>query len=172
MPKSKQIVVGIFSDPDQILHAADGARTKGWKQIDAIVPYPIHGLDGALGLKMSWVPWVTFVMGLTGASLGLYFQYWVSAVDWPINIGGKPNFPWPAYIPITFESGILIGGISTFFAVWAACKLPNKNPRIYDERFTDDKFGLVVPLREGVSESDVVSYMKGAGADEVRVVEA
>ncbi len=68
------VLIGVFSDPDILMEAADGARLKGWKQLDAIIPYPVHGLDKALGLKASWVPWVTLVMGLAGALLGFTLQ--------------------------------------------------------------------------------------------------
>jgi hypothetical protein len=165
------VVVGFFNDPDVILHAADSARKKGWKDLDAIVPYPIHGMEHALGIRMSWVPWVTLIMGLLGVIGGFGLQAWVSAVAWPLNIGGKPLISWPAFIPVTFECGILIGGISTFIAMWAACKLPNKKPRIFDERLTDDRFALVVPIYEGIRTDDVSTFLKGAGADDVRIVE-
>jgi hypothetical protein len=121
---------------------------------------------------MSWVPWVTLVMGLGGATLGFLLAAWTSAVDWPLNVGGKPLISWPAFIPVVFECGILIGGVSTFFALWKACQLPKTTPRIYDERFTDDKFGLIIPLETGVNESAVHTFLKTTGADEVRRMDA
>jgi len=163
------VLIGVYSDPDILMEAADGARKKGWKHLDAYTPYPIHGLDKALGLKASWVPWVTLAMGLTGAALGFTLEYWVHVLKWPINIGGKPLNAWPAFFPVMFESGVLIGGISTFVAMWAACKLPSKNPVIHDERFTDDKFGLVIPL-DGVTATDAEAYLKSTGAEEVKHV--
>jgi hypothetical protein len=166
------VMVGVFSDPDAVMHAAEQARQHGWKGLDMITPYPLHGSEKALGLKMSWVPWVTLIMGLGGAIGGLTLEGWTAAINWPINVGGKSYFSWPAYIPITFESGILIGGISTFIAMLIASNLPRKKPRILDERFTDDKFGLIVPLHEGVRESDVTQFLRGAGAEEVRRVDA
>ncbi len=86
-----------------------------------------------------------------------------------MNIGGKPMNSWPAFFPVMFESGVLIGGISTFVAMWAACKLPNSKPVIHDERFTDDKFGLVIPL-DGITANDVETYLKSKGAEEVKHV--
>jgi hypothetical protein len=172
MKDEKSIVIGLFTDPDTILEAAEHAREKGWKDLDAITPYPVHGMEHALGLQMSWVPWVTLIMGLVGAIAGFGFEAWTSAVDWPLNVGGKPHISWPAFVPVMFECGILIGGICTFLATWAACRLPKRNPRIYDERLTDDRFGLVVPIIEKTQANDVVSFLKGAGADEVRIVEA
>jgi hypothetical protein len=73
-------------------------------------------------------------------------------------------------MPITFECGVLAGGISNFIAMWIACRLPKANPLIHDERFTDDMFGLIVPL-DGVDEQEVMAYLKSAGAEEVKHVE-
>ena len=171
MSKTIPVMVGVFSDPDVALHAAERATKQGWRGVDMISPYPLHGSERALGFKMSWVPWVTLIMGLGGGLGGLALQGWTSAVDWPINVGGKSYFSWPAFIPITFESGILIGGISTFIAMLVACKLPKKKPLILDERFTDDKFGLVVPLHDGMRDADIGDFLRQVGAEEVRRVE-
>jgi hypothetical protein len=170
MSNKRAALVGVFAHDDQIMQAADGARQKGWKGLDAYVPYPLHGLDKALGLKRSWVPWVTLVMGLSGAAGGFALQVWTSAVDWPLIVGGKPFISWPAFLPITFESGVLIAGLSTFVAIWAACKLPKAKPVIHDERFTDDKFGLIVPL-DHANEADVRAFLNAQGAEEVKRVE-
>jgi hypothetical protein len=170
MSNKRAALVGVFAHDDQILQAADGARQKGWKGLDAFVPYPLHGLDKALGLKRSWVPWVTLVMGLSGAAGGFALQVWTSAVDWPLNVGGKPFVSWPAFLPITFESGVLIAGLSTFIAIWAACRLPKAKPVIHDERFTDDKFGLIVQI-EGANESEIRAFLTVQGAEEVKRVE-
>lgn len=161
------MLIGVFSDPEHLLEAADGARRKGWKQLDAITPYPVHGIEKALGVGNTWVPWVTLTMGLLGAIGGFTLQYWVHVLVWPMNIGGKPLNAWPAFFPIMFESAVLIGGISTFVAMWAACHLPTKTPVVLDERFTDDKFGLVIPV-EGMSPADVEAYLKSSGAEEVK----
>jgi hypothetical protein len=168
--QNQSVILGIFSDPDAILHAADGARKKGWKQLDAITPFPIHGMEHALGVGTSWVPWVTLISGLLGGIGGFALEAWTSAVAWPLNVGGKPFVSWPAFVPVMFECAILSAGICTFVAMWIACKLPNSKPRIFDERLTDDRFSLVVPLVDGMPENEVMDFLKGAGADEVRRV--
>jgi hypothetical protein len=171
MSDSAIVMLGLFRDPHEILVAAKAARKRGWKDLDAITPYAIHGMERALGLKVSWVPWVTLISGLAGAFGGYELQAWTQAVDWPINIGGKPFVSWPAFIPITFECGILVGGIATFIAMWIACKLPITRPRILDQKLTDDRYGLVVPLAAGMNEAEITEFLKGAGADEVRRVD-
>ena len=167
----KLAVVGLFRDPDAILRAAQRARERGWKHLDAITPYPLHGMERALGVKMSWVPWVTLATGLAGGIGGFALEAWSSAMEWPLNVGGKPFVSWPAFVPVMFECAILSAGICTFIALWAACRLPKARPRVLDERLTDDRFGLIVPLAEGVREQDVTEFLKGAGADEVRRVD-
>jgi hypothetical protein len=169
--ESRIALVGIFRDPNAILNAADNARQKGWKHLDAITPYPVHGMEHALGVRMSWVPWVTLITGLAGGIGGFALQAWSSAVEWPLNVGGKPFVSWPAFVPVMFECAILVAGISTFIAMWAACRLPKVKPRVYDVRLTDDHFGLLVPLTDDVREQDVTEFLKGAGADEVRRVD-
>lgn len=166
-----QAMLGIFSDPDVILHAADAARRKGYPQLNAITPYPLHGMEAALGIGHSWVPYVTLATGLLGGLLGFALQVWTSAVDWPLNVGGKPFVSWPAFVPVMFECAILVAGISTFVAMWIACKLPTATPKIHDERLTDDRFALVIPLTDGAAEPDIEQFLKGAGADEVRRVD-
>lgn len=167
----KSGVLGIFRHPDTILEAASSAHHKDWKHLDAITPYPVHGMEHALGLKMSWVPYVTLTMGILGAIGGFALEAWTSAVEWPLNVGGKPFVSWPAFVPVMFECAILSAGISTFIAMWIACRLPNTKPVIHDIRLTDDHFGLLVPLANGLSEQDVAEFLKGAGADEVRRVD-
>ncbi len=163
-----KFIVGVFSHPHDVVEVAAKARhDRGWKHLDIMTPYPLHNVEHALGLKQSWVPWVTLIMGLSGATLGFLFASWTSAVSWPINVGGKPFISWPAFIPIVFECGILIGGISTFVALWYACHMPTLNPKVLDERFTDDKFGLVIPVESGMSEDAVSDFLKTHGAEEV-----
>jgi hypothetical protein len=172
MHKPGEVIVGVYGDPEVILHAAEQATSRGWKGMDMITPYPLHGSEKALGLRQSWVPWVTLIAGLAGGLGGLALEGWTAAVDWPINVGGKSYFSWPAYIPITFESGILVGGIATFIAMLVASRLPKKKPLILDERLTNDKFGLIVPILDGMKSEDIVEFLRGSGAEEVRTVEA
>src|SRR5262245_28379422 len=109
-PVPTRAILALYDDPDRLLSAAAVAREHGFQGVDAFTPYPVHGLSEALGIRKSWVPYVTLVLGLTGAGLGLYFEIWTSAIDWPLIVGGKPYVSLPAFIPVMFESGVLIGG--------------------------------------------------------------
>src|SRR5262249_15224576 len=115
-PKPLRGILALYDNPDSLLDAAAQTREHGFRNVDAYTPYPVHGLSEALGIRKSWIPWVTLVMGLSGAIGALFFEIWTSAMDWPINVGGKPFVSLPAFIPITFEGGVLIGGTTTLAA--------------------------------------------------------
>lgn len=138
-------LLALYDNPDALIHAAARAREHGFDGIDAFTPYPVHGLSEALGVRKSWVPYVTLVMGLSGAALGLLFEIWVSAIDWPLNVGGKPMVSLPAFIPVMFESGVLLGGTMTLAALLFACRLPNLRGPVLDPHITNDRFALFVP---------------------------
>ena len=164
-------VLAIYEDPDTLLVAAARARERGFADMDAFTPYAVHGLSEALGIRKSWVPWVTLVMGLTGATLGLTFEIWTSAFDWPINVGGKPMISLPAFIPITFESGVLIGGTMTLAALLIACGLPNLKKPLLDRDLTNDRFALWIPeVGPDWNEARIIQFLKSTRALDIRVV--
>lgn len=161
-------VLALFADPHSLLTATSTIREKGYRGLEAYTPYPVHGIDKALGLKVSWMPRVTKTMFFVGAGLGFTFEAWTMAWAWPLNVAGKPFVSVPAYMPVTFESGILIAGISTFIAVFIAGRLrPAPNFVPLDRRLTNDRFGLYVPVRP-YEAGNVQSMLKELGAVEVR----
>jgi len=162
--------VGVFDDPDSLLKGAGQAKEMGFENLDAFTPYPVHGLERALGLKRSWVPYVTLICGLSGATLGYLFMLWTSAIDWPVNIGGKPFHSWPAFIPITFELGILLGGVSTFIALLVATNLPRFKPFVIDSQLTNNRFALVIPEKQEKVREDIERFLIGAGAIEIKKI--
>lgn len=164
--------VGFFDDPQTLLKAANQAREKGFQELDAFAPYPVHGLERALGLKHSWIPYATLVFGLGGATLGYLFMYWVSAVDWPLNIGGKPFNSWPAFVPVVFECGVLLGGLATFVALLVATNLPSQKPFVIDPELTNKRFALVIPEKQDSVREDIERFLKGAGAIEAKKIVA
>ncbi len=171
MAKRRSGVAGIFLDDDKILIAAEKMRKAGYKKFDAITPFPVHGMEEAVGIKRSGIPWVTFVAGVTGCGAGLLLQYWTSAVSWAINVGGKPFFSIPAFIPITFEITILFAALSSVITMFILNGLPTINPPIIDPDLTSHKFALWVPdNEEGYSVEKVEAFMKELGADEVKRV--
>ena len=161
MSKRVSGMVGIWSDDEKILVAAQKMRDAGYKHFDAITPFPVHGMEEAVGVKRSMIPWVTFIMGSIGCGLGLLLQYWVAAVSWPINVGGKPMFSAPAFIPITFELTILFAALSSVVAMFVFNKMPSIGAPVIDPDLTSHKFALWVPETEsGYSVEKVEAFLK------------
>jgi len=170
-PRPSRAILALYEDPDQLLRAAAMAKEHGFEEMDAFTPYAVHGLSEAMGIKKSWVPLVTLVMGLGGAVLGLAFEIWTSAFDWPINVGGKPMISLPAFIPVAFECGVLLGGTMTLAALLFACRLPNLKAPILDRNLTNDRFGLYVPeYGPDWNEDRIVKLLRGTGALDVKVI--
>ncbi len=164
-------LVGIWSDQNQVLKAAAAVRDAGFKKFDALTPFPVHGMDDAMGLKASWLPWVTFIGGTTGCITALAFQWYVAAYDWPLIIGGKPFFSLPAFIPITFELTILFGGLATVGAMFVVCGLPKLNPPIIDSSLTDNRFAIFIPENDvGYNVEKIDKLFRGLNAEEIRKV--
>lgn len=169
---SKEVgILAIFDHPDDLIHAIKKVRHLGLRKVDVFSPFPVHGVDAALGLKRSWIPWATLALGLMGWCLGGYFQYWTMAIDWPVNVGGKPDFAWPAYVPIMFESMVLIAGVLTTFILFGVCRLPNPFQKIFDPSLTCDRFGLFVEKGDPLfNEAELHRIFKECDAENVREI--
>ena len=113
-----------FDDPHALLAATERAFGAGYRRMDAYSPYPIEELHHALGAPATRLPLIVLVGGLLGGGGGLLLQYWVSAVAYPINVGGRPYFSWPAFVPVTFECTILGAVLSAVLGMLALNKLP------------------------------------------------
>lgn len=171
MAKTLQGVVGFFKDPEMLKKAAQEVKNRNCKNFDAFTPFPVHGLEDAMGIKRSFLPWVTFLSGLTGCTLGLALQIWTSAVAWPLNVGGKPLVSLPAFIPITFECTVLLAGLATAGALFVVSGLPNFKPTILNPQITNDEFALFVSSEDSqYNEKDLKDLFQKAGAHEVRLV--
>lgn len=164
-------LLAVFDRQQGLLDAACKMRELKIKKMEAFTPFPVHGLDSAMGLKRSWIPWSTLCYGLAGAGLLFFFQYWTHAVDWPLIIGGKPYFSWPAYIPITFEGMVLLGGVLTTITLFGTLKLPNFFKKVLDERLTDDHFGLFIDERDAHFDAGkLTGILKESGAKEIKQI--
>lgn len=162
-------VVGIWLDDHELLVAAGKVRQAGYQKFDAITPFPVHGLEEAIGIKRSMIPWVTFIAGVIGGSCGLLLQYWTSAVDWAVNIGGKPFFSGPAFIPVTFELTILFAALSSVGAMLAFTRLPKIDPPIIDPDLTSHKFAIMIPENEPNYDAvRVEELLRSLGAQEIK----
>jgi hypothetical protein len=113
-----------FDNPSALVAAARQARAAGYRRMDAYTPFPVEGLAEALELGSTRVPLLVLIGGLLGAGLGYFMQYYLMAVDYPINIGGRPYHSWPAFIPVTFEMTVLVAGVFAVLGMLALNGLP------------------------------------------------
>jgi len=169
MEKNKNFIVGIFDDEDVLLHAVEHIREKGVKINEVFSPFPVHGLDEALGYKRSRLPIAAFLFGMTGTSLALFTQIWMLGFDWPMIIGGKNHASLPPFIPVTFEFTVLLaafGMVGTFFIV--SDMKPYGWPRQFDLRSTDDKHVMAIDLAANkLSKDEIGRILKDNGASEI-----
>lgn len=142
---SKRLLLNVFENEHDIVHATKTAREEGYTIVDVYTPFAVHGLDDAMGLKPSKLGWVCFALGLTGAVAKLWFQIWTSSQSWPVNVGGKPMSSVPAFVPVTFEIMVLFAGVGTVITFFALRKLfPGKKPKALYEGATNNRFILVL----------------------------
>ena len=127
-----------FDTPTDLVVAANRSREAGYVDMDAYSPIPIEELHHAIGFKSTKLPLLVLIGGLTGGSLGFLLEYWVSAIAYPLNVGGKPLFSWPMFIPVTFECTILGAALTAVFGMFAL----NKLPQPYHPVFNVPRFAL------------------------------
>lgn len=145
----KELFISTFDNEFDLKNAAIDYRDQGYKIYDAFTPYAIHGLGSIMGLKPSRLTIVCFIFGFLGLIIALWGQYWISAVNWPINIGGKPWNSLPSFLPVAFEITVLSAGLGVVLTFLVRTGvLPGRKPVIYNKRVTDDLFTLVV-FKEG-----------------------
>ncbi len=169
MDANKNFVVGIFDNEDVLLDGVEKVRGSGVKIHEVYSPFPVHGLDEALGYKRSRLPIAAFMFGITGTSLALIMQIWMLGYDWPMIIGGKNYASLPPFIPVTFELTVLLaalGMVATFMIV--SDMKPYKWPRQFDLRSTDDKHVMAIDLalNKGKSKAELKKILTEAGASE------
>ncbi|MFQ5702171.1 MAG: DUF3341 domain-containing protein [Acidobacteriota bacterium] len=141
-------ILGEYESAEKLLAACRAVREAGHTRWDAHTPYPVHGLSEAMGVEGSPVARIALAMGLAGAAGGMGLQWWVSAVGAPLLVSGKPFFSWPAFVPIMFETAILLGAAGAFFGFLGAARLPRHHHELFDsrrfERSTDDRFFISI----------------------------
>jgi hypothetical protein len=168
-------LIARFDTPLGLLEACERMRDEGYTRWDAHSPYPVHGIDQAMGLPRSRLPWVVLALALTGACLGMLMQWWISAVDFPLVISAKPFFSWQAFIPVTFELTILLGAIGALLGMLGFNRLPRLHNWVFDsqhfERVSDDAFFVSVEAADPKFDPQATSALLSAsGAVHVEVV--
>jgi hypothetical protein len=150
----RSFLVASFADADSLLRAVPPLREACFRIHDAFSPFPVHGLDEAMAVRRTRLPVVTLVMGLCGLSLAIALQVYTNVIDWPLNVGGKPDNSALAFVPISFELTVLLGGLGTVGAFFLRARLyPGKKPWLPAAGVTDDRFALVLRRPEGESDA-------------------
>ena len=166
-------IFAIYGDEDVLMENIKPLKSQGVRIKDVISPFPIHGLDHALGLARTRIAICSFLYGATGLSLAILMTWYMNISDWPMDIGGKPNFQYyknmAAFFPVLFESTILCAAHGMVITFYLRSKLlPGVSPFVPDVRMTDDKFVMQVELKDPSKEAEVTALLKKHGAEEVK----
>ena len=169
-------IVAEFENPADAMHAAEKVRDTGFRKWDVFTPFPVHGMDKAMGIKNSKVGWFSFIGGVTGYTSGMLMIWWMNAVDYPIIIGGKPMFsPFGAFPPC-YELTILFGAFGALFGMLFLNRLPRLyHPLLKNRRFalaTHDRFYVVIETADAkYSETETRKLLESLGSRHIELVE-
>lgn len=164
----KRYVVGCFDDEEVLFPAVKKVRNAGYKIQDVYTPFPVHGLDHALGMRETSLHTAGFIYGITGTTTAVSCMGWIFTKDWPMNIGGKPNFALPAFIPITFELTVLFAAVGMVMTFCYLCQLaPFVKKHHFHPRATDDLFVMAIECTDRTNVEDLKGFLKSSGAIEV-----
>ncbi len=180
----------LFDTPEKMSKAAKATHARGYTNFDCLTPFPVHGLEFDMGLTRSKIPYITFFAGLTGLAIAFGLQTIVheniierpeflafldgypNIWSYPLNIGGKPTFAWPAMVPILFELTVLIGGHTTVAGLILLAKMYKPFRGVLHPDITNDKFALWIPADSAhYDEAGVAAFMKELGADNITKVD-
>jgi len=166
-------MAGLYDDVKTLVAAAAAVRDAGYRKWDCHTPYPVHGLDRAMGLKSSPIPTICLSAGFLGVGAALLMQWWMSAVDYPVRTGGKPLFSWPAFVPITFELFVLFAALATMGSVLFFCRLCRWHSPLHDagvmEEVTSSRFAVVLEAKDGLfSEEAARALLEKTGCKDIR----
>jgi hypothetical protein len=169
-------IVAEFDTPEAVTEAANRAREAGYKKMDAYTPFPVEGLDHALGMSNTRLRWVVLLMGILGGSAGFFMQWYANVVFYPLNIGGKPLNSWPNFIVIMFECTVLFAAFTAGLFMLARNGLPKPYHSIFNtpnfETATRDHFFLCIEATdEKFDAAKTRGFMDSLGALHVSEVE-
>ncbi len=165
-----------FPNPAKLLEAAQKTRDAGYKEFETWSPFPVHGMDEAMGIGYSKVPWIVLAGGLLGMTTAVLLQWWSGAVEYPIVIGGKDLFSWEFALPVTFELSVLFSAFGAVFGMFILNKLPKPYHPLdrvpLFRRVTDDKFFLTIETRDPKFDMDASkAFLAELGGTNITVVE-
>lgn len=169
-------LVAEFENAESLLRAARRTYEEGYRRMDAFSPLPIEGLADAIGFHRTRVPLIVLLGGIVGGLGGFYLQYWISVVNYPVNVGGRPYNSWPSFIPVTFEMTILVAAFSALIGMLALNGLPMPyHPLFNVPRFalaTRNRFFLCIEARDARFDLQATrQFLESLNAREVSEVE-
>jgi len=166
----RKFVVGLFDDEKVLFPAVKQVRKAGFRIHDVYTPFPVHGLDKALGLRETSLHTAGFIYGITGTTTAISSISWIFTKDWPLNIGGKPHFALPAWVPIMFELTVLFAAVGMVLTFCYLCQLaPFVKKHHFHARATDDLFVMVIECSDKTNTDDLKAFLSNAGAVETDV---
>ena len=169
----KKFVVGCYDTEDTLFPAVKKVRTAGYKIKDVYTPFAVHGLDHALGERETSLHTAGFIYGITGTITAITSISWIFTKDWPLDIGGKPHFALPAWIPIIFELTVLFSAVGMVLTFCYLCQLaPFVKKHHFHPRATDDLFVMVIECTSKTNTVDLEAFLKNSGAIETKTEEA
>jgi Protein of unknown function (DUF3341) len=164
----KKFVVGCFQEESVLFESVRKVRKSGYKLQDVYTPFPIHGLDRVMGLRDTSLHTAGFIYGISGTITALSCISWIFTKDWPLNIGGKPNFALPAWVPIMFELTVLFAAVGMVLTFCYLCQLaPFVKKHHFHLRATDDQFVMVIECTDRTNEDECRNFLASLGATEV-----
>lgn len=164
-----------FESPERLIWAAKQAREAGYKKIDAYSPFPVHGLAEVVGYRDVRVGWIVFLFGVAGLTSGILLEWWVSVYAYPHNVGGRPLFSWPSFIPVAYECTILFASFSAAIGMLALNGLPRPHHPVFDaknfDRASQDAFFLCIEATDPKYDSEeTAGFLEGLGPNSVSEV--
>ena len=176
MPAQPYGLIATFEKTPDLYRAAEQVRDAGYRNWDCITPFPVHGLDKAMGLRRSIVPRISLAGGITGFITGMTMIWWTGAVDYPIIVGGKPLFSPMFAFPVSYELTILLGAFGTLFGMLFLNRLPKLyHPLLKARRFagvTHDKFVIAIETSDPkYSATETRKLLESAGSKHIELVE-
>jgi len=160
----------------KVLHAAERVRKAGYTKFDTHTPFPVHGMDAAMGLPDSRVGWIVFFSGLTGVSSAYLMMWWMGGVDYPLIVGGKPGFTLPSSVPIMFELMVLLSAFGALFGMLHLNKLPRHHHPVFESdtfrSASDDKFFISIEAEDPKFDlAETKSVLEGTHPETLELVE-
>jgi len=173
--KKTLCMLGAFAGPAELLNAAKIIRQAGYKKFDCHSPFPIHGMNAAMGLKRSPLGWIAGFLALGGGAFAFALQWWTSSIDYPIVISGKPFFSFQAYVPVTFALAVLSAAFAAALGMLIINRLPRyHHPLFYSDGFTPSDAEFYVSIDADDDKFDAAKtreFLKSIGGWDIELIE-